>query len=291
MMSRGIRHLVFAAIFICLVGVGRASSLDDQLDRELKGAWAVLEVEVYSNCAGTYNDNTIGAAGVASKAGYRFEPGELVKIDKIKVKRSRVDLLVTLGTPIRVSHTDGPFELYDRAECRAQLIFELPREQVKAADALAILTRIRESVTPYPSFDAARSSDSWNGRETEPLPADYDITLQRHAAWKAEQTNAAVEEGIHRALGKASRLAEGMSSDSDYLEGFGAGAEKMSDFSVVSCSSLLNASFSVYRSRAPKDHTSRWRDGFDDGQELVFNVLLAKRLGACRVSVPPVDRP
>ena len=90
-----------------------ASDLEDRLERELRGAWGILEAEVYSACGGTYSDNTVGMVGVASKAGHRFEPGELVKIDKIKVKRQRVDLLLTLAVPIRTSRKDGPFELFD----------------------------------------------------------------------------------------------------------------------------------------------------------------------------------
>jgi hypothetical protein len=162
---------------------------------------------------------------------------------------------------------------------------------VKSGDAAAILALIQKSLTPFPSLDAARSSEIWNGRETKELPPDYDLTVQRHAAWKAEQTNAAVNEGIRNALKRASRLAEGMSDDEDYAQGFGAGAEKMSDLSVSTCSSLLSATFSVYRSRAPKDYPSRWQDGYEDGQELVFNVLVAERLGSCRVPVPAVDVP
>jgi len=289
-MSQRIPSLLVSAV-VCLATVVQASSLDDELDRALRGAWAVVVVEIYSGCTSTYSDNTIGAAGVAAKAEHRFAPGELVKIDKVKLKRSRVDLLVTLATPKLLSTTDGPFELYNPAECRAQLIFEVPREQVKAGDTAAILARIQKSLTPFSSLDAAQSSAIWNGRETKELPPDYDLTLQRHAAWQAEQTNAAVDEGIRNALKRASRLAEGMSDDEDYAQGFGAGAEKMGDLSVTSCSSLLSASFSVYRSRAPKDRPSRWQDGYEDGQELVFNVLVAERLGACRVPVLPVDGP
>lgn len=289
-MPQSAHRFALATIFSAIAAIAPASDLGDRLDRDLKGAWGVLEVEVYSGCAGTYNDNTVGASGVAGKAEHRFEPGELIKIDKLKVKRSRVDLLVTIAAPILVSRMDGPFELFDQAGCRAQLIFELPREQVKGGDATAILSRIKEAVTPYPSLDAARSSDDWNGRELEALPADYEETLQRHAVWKTEQTNAAVDEGIARALTAAAHVAEDLDDDADYLAGFAAGAEKMSKFSVQACSSLLNASFSTYRSRAPKDRPNHWRGGYDDGQKLIFNVLLADRLTACRVAVPPLDR-
>lgn len=268
-----------------------ASDLENRLERELRGAWGILEAEVYSACGGTYSDNTIGAAGTASKASHRFDPGELVKIDKIKVKRQRVDLLVTLAVPIRTSHTDGPFELYDERECRVQLIFPVPRELVKAGDAEALLDTVRATIALFPSLADARESDGWNGRKLEPLPDDYAETLQRHAAWKAEQTNAAVRAGVDHALAAAADIAEDLSDDPDYLAGFAEGAEKMSSLGLRDCSSLPAASFTVYHKNAPKDRPRRWRDGWDDGQELVFNLLVANRLQSCFVPVPEVAGP
>lgn len=81
---------LFRSTLVCILAVaasGFGSDLDDRLNQRLKGAWAILEVEVYSACAGTYSDNQVGDAGVAGKAQYRFEAGELVKIDKVNAKR------------------------------------------------------------------------------------------------------------------------------------------------------------------------------------------------------------
>jgi hypothetical protein len=267
------------------------SDLEDRLERELRGAWGILEPEVYSACGGTYSDNTVGAAGVVSKAGHRFEPGELVKIDKIKVKRQRVDLLLTLAAPIRTSRTDGPFELFDERECRVQLIFPVPREQVKGGNAEALLDTVRTTVTLFPSLADARESEAWNGREIEALPDDYAETLQRHAAWKAEETNSAVRKSVDSALALAADISEDLSNDPDFLAGFAEGAQKMSSLTLSDCSSLLGASYTVYHKNAPKDRPRRWRDGWDDGQELVFSVLIANRLQGCFVPVPPVLAP
>ena len=268
-----------------------ATDLENRLERELRGAWGILEAEVYSACGGTYSDNTVGTAGIASKAGRRFEPGELVKIDKIKVKRQRVDLLLTLAVPIRTSRTDGPFELFDERECRVQLIFPVPREQVKGGNAEALLDTVRPTVTLFPSLADARESEAWNGREIEALPDDYAETLQRHAAWKAEETNSAVRMNIESALAAAADISEDLSNDPDFLAGFAEGAEKMSSLTLSDCSSLLAASYTVYHKNAPKERPKRWRDGWDDGQELVFNVLIANRLQGCFVPVPPVLAP
>jgi hypothetical protein len=271
----------------CFAVAAGASELDDRLNQSLRGAWAVLEVEAYSACSGTYSDNQAGAAGVSSKAPNRFSAGELVKIDKVNAKRQRVDLLLTLQVPLRTSRIDGPFELYDERSCQVQLIVPFARVVIKTGDEGPIMSRIGELITLYPSLDEARDSDAWNGREPEPLPDDYDQTLQHHAVWKAEQTNAAVAAAQERALADAADVADDLDDDEDYLAGFAAGAEKMSSFSSTDCSSLLNTSFSYHDSSAPKDKPKRWRDGWEDGQELIFNVLVAERLQACAVPVPP----
>lgn len=264
-----------------------ASDLDDRLNQRFRGAWAVLEVEVYSACAGTYSDNEVGDAGVASKASNRFEAGELVKIDKVNAKRQRVDLLLTLAVPLRTPHIDGPFELYDQRECQVQLIVPVLREQVKNNDEQSIARRLEDLITLYSSPEDARESDSWNEREPEPLPDDYAQTLQRHAAWKAEQTNAEVGEAIRRAISDAGDVADDLIDDADYLAGFAEGAQKMSSFSTNDCSLLLSTAFSYHDTSAPEGRSKRWRDGWLDGQELIFNVLLAERLQSCRVPVPP----
>ena len=271
--------------------VSPASELGGRLDRELKGGWGVLELEVYSACGGTYSDNEVGSAGVASKARNRFAAGELVKIDDVKVKRQRVDLLLTLDAPLTVSRTDGPFELFDQRSCRVQLMVYVPRELVKSANLDALLTEVKKHITLYASRDDAELSGDWNGREMEPLPDDYEETVQGHAVWKAEQTNAAVRDGIDHALSEAAEAVEDLDNDADYLAGFAEGAEKMGDLTVTNCDSLLNLSFTSYRKNADSDKSRGWKDGWNDGQKLVFHVLLADRLRSCLVPVPAPPLP
>ena len=271
--------------------VSPASELGGRLDRELKGGWGVLEVEVYSACGGSYSDNEVGSAGVASKARNRFAAGELVKIDNVKVKRQRVDLLLTLDAPLRVSRMDGPFELFDQSSCRVQLMVFVPRELVKNSDLEGLLTEVKKHITLYSSREDAEISDNWNGREMKPLPDDYEDTLHRHAIWKAEQTNAAVRDGIDHALSEAAEAIEDLDDDADYLAGFGEGSEKMGEFSVTSCDTLLSLSFSNYRKRASSGQSKSWKDGWNDGQKLVFHVLLADRLRSCLVPVPATPLP
>jgi hypothetical protein len=246
---------------------------------------------VYSACGGTYSDNELGAAGVASRAPRRFAAGELVKVDKVKIKKRRVDLLLTLDAPIRVSRMDGPFELFDRRSCQVQLMVFVPREMVKGADLEGLLTEVTRHITLFPSRAEARMSGLWNGREVEPLPEDYQETLRRHALWKAERTNAAVHAGIDHAISEAAAAADDIDDDADYLEGFAEGAEEMADFSVTSCDSLLRASFTSYDESPPADRSRGFKEGWDNGQKLVFFVLLADRLRSCLVPVPPPPAP
>jgi len=283
--------IVLFAMTLMTAGSSSASDLGDLLDRELKGGWGVLELEVYSACGSTYSDNEVGAAGVASKARHRFPAGELVKIDNVKVKRQRVDLMLTLDAPLRVPRMDGPFELYDQRSCQVQLMVYVPRELVKNADLEGLLTEVKKHLTLYASRDDAEMSDDWNGRETEPMPDNYEETLQRHAVWKAEQTNVAVRSGIDHALSEAAEAAEDLDDDADYLAGFAEGAEKMGEFSVTNCDSLLSVSFTSYRKSAPADRSKNWKNGWNDGQQLVFHVLLADRLRSCLVPVPAPPLP
>jgi hypothetical protein len=285
------RCISLIAITLMVAAFSSASELGDRLDRELKGGWGVLDVEVYSACGGTYSDNEVGAAGVASKARHRFAAGELVKIDNVKVKRQRVDLLLTLDAPLRVSRMDGPFELFDQRSCRVQLMIFVSRELVKNANLEGLLTEVKKHITLFSSRDGAEMSDDWNGREMEPLPDDYEETLHRHTVWKAEQTNAAVRDGINHALSEAAEAIEDLDDDADYLAGFGEGSEKMGEFSVTNCDSLLSVSFTSYRKGASSDKSRTWKDGWNDGQKLVFHVLLADRLRSCLVPVPAPQLP
>jgi hypothetical protein len=283
------RCLCVAAATLLATGFCFASDLGALLDHQLKGGWGVLGVEVWSACGGTYSDNLVGAMGVSSKAPHRFAVGELVRVDDVKLKRRRVDLLLTTAAPLRVSWMEGPFELFEQRPCRVQLMVPVPRELIKQADLEAILTEVRRHARLFSTLEDAKDSAEWNGRLTEPFPENYEETLRLHAIWQAEQTNAAVQHALDHALTEAADAVDDMDDDHEYLAGFSAGAERMSKFTVATCSTLLNASFSSYRDRAPGDRSQNWEDGWKDGQRMVFHILLADRLRACFVPLPEVS--
>ncbi len=285
---RKLQGLLVPAILIFWASTALASDLEDRMERDLEGAWAALRVEIYTNCSGAYNDNFVNASDVSAKADRRFEPGEVVKIDRIKVKRSRVDLLLTLGEPILKSHSDGPFILFSESPCKVQLIFDVPRDWIKAGDHRKILSEIDQRLTTFPSFEAARTSALWNGREREPYPKDYELTLTRHEIWQAEELNLEVQARTDQALETALDAASGVSDDPEYLKGFADGVENMKFWSEDDCGSLISASFGSISRSPPKDSNRRYKPGYRDGQELMFNLILAKRLEGCYVPVPPM---
>jgi hypothetical protein len=275
-----------STIILSTFSVVSASELENRLDRELKGASGILEVDVFSGCSGTYSDNEVGSSGVASKAPHRFTPGEVAKIDKIKVKRQRVDLLVTLVEPILQSRTDGPFELFDERICKAQLIFMVPREVIKGGNAEAVLEIVRRAFTVFPSPEAARESENWSGRECDQLPDDYQTTLVRYEVWKAEQLNIAIAARRAEALDEATDIVDDILREEDYLDGFAAGVEKMRSVRLSDCGTLVDAHVSSYDRSPPSDQKERWKEGYRDGQRLIFNLMLARRLERCQIPIP-----
>ena len=284
-MSRSAEILTAVVVTLCALEAA-ADNLEDRLDRQLKGAWATVGVELYSNCTGTYSDNVVGAAGVTSKAGRDFAPGELVKIDKIKVKRHRVDLLTTLAVPILASHTEGPFELFEQRECKVQLIFDFPRQVIKSGDTDAVLAAVGAALTTHPSRNAAETSGEWNRRERRSFPPDYDLTLARYNRWQAEQTNAAVSAGLERAADAAADAVADIKRDADYLDGFAAGVDELRHLSISGCPQIIDASFSTHKDSPPSGENKTWKRGFNDGQRLVFNLYLLEELQRCFVPVP-----
>jgi hypothetical protein len=288
------RRTVALTLLFLLATVARpglAGRLESDLSRQLRGAWAIVEVEIYSGCSGAYFNNTADAGGVVGRGERRFEPGELVKIDKINLKRSRLDLFLSLAEPVLMGRIEGPFELYDERTCKVQLMVPLPRELVKSGNAEAILDRVDELMETAPSLAQAQASASWNQRQREDYPPDYELTLARYRVWQAEQINASVSERSARARDDALAVTARLRRDKDYMDGFVMGVDAMRSWYENDCPDLINAYFSSVADRPPGDRSQRWKEGFKDGQELVFNLLLADRLDACYVPVPalPVD--
>ncbi|HVF58561.1 MAG TPA: hypothetical protein VNJ70_01920 [Thermoanaerobaculia bacterium] len=263
-----------------------AADVEETLNARWRGAWVVVEVPVQSDCAGVYTDNDVSGRRVQSRGARRFAAGELARVERIGVKRARLDLFLDVAEPVLEPHREGPFTLYEEKRCKAQLKVELPPEVVRdAARAEAAVIALLEL---HPSPEAAEAAAGWNRRRREPYPEDYERTLAEHAAWKATQVNTEVQERIERATEEGTRLADRIDDDPEYLQGFAAGVERARDkYLSDDCESLLDGSFNSFSGSPPGGKDRDWERGFEDGQRLVYSLELLRRLPRCFVLVPP----
>lgn len=277
-----------------------AGDLQDALEARWSGAWVVTSAETYSDCVGPYTGNRVNGRYVSSRSRQRFRPGELAKVDSVDLKRSRFDLRLSFTEPILASRQDGPFTLFDEAWCRVEFQMEVPRDLVKRQDVVGIEGLLRPVLQRFATEEAARASSGWNRREREAYPRDYERTLAEHAAWRARQTNGAVQARLDQLIDEASRIPERIVDDPDYLAGFVHGVEAGRTPRSVSCPDLLRgdaAASLAHRSggaaHASVNETERRRDrGYQDGLRLAFGLDAIRRLRGCFVPVPepPVDR-
>jgi hypothetical protein len=289
------RYLPVLAVALALAPSSSAGELQNELKSRWLGAWVIVTTESYSDCSGNYTNNRINVNLVKSSGQVRFQAGELAKLDRVDLKRSRLDLLMTLYEPALIPYVDGPFTLYREAECRIELEVEVPRELVKGKSVEAVEERLFRVVERYATEEEARASDSYNGREIDSYPDDYETTLARHAVWKAEQVNASVQAQIDHALEEAARLADRMDEDPVYLRGFSEGVQLARAIDLDSCPVLLAVDLGQIRrqaARAKADETGVEAElvrGFEDGKVLVYGLEMLRNLPACFVPVPESD--
>src|SRR5260221_1875759 len=270
-----------------------ANKLERHLEERWRGAWVLSKVAMQSDCAGFHTDNAVNGALVSSKGRFTFRAGELARIDKVDLKRARVDVYLNLPEPMLVSTHDGPFTLYGEARCLVELDVDLERSLVSGDDVAGIEAALGRVLDRHASQDEAQNARIWNRRKRDPLPADYDRTIAEHAAWKAEQVNAGIQSRIDRAFEETSRLTDRITSDKDYMAGFSAGVEAMKAIDLSQCVALLSRDFGGFgappqASRAPAgpEAQQRFARGFQDGQKLIFGLESIRRLPSCFTRTP-----
>jgi hypothetical protein len=262
------------------------------VERAWAGAWVVARVEISSDCLGIYNNNEVRGRLSSSKGSRRFAEGELARVDKVNVKSDRVDLYLSVAEPVLVPRTDGPFTLYDERSCRVQFMVDVPREAIKGRRMDDVERHLLEVVERHESEAAARRARAWNERERDPYPRDYEETLARHAAWKAEEVNRTLAATRVAALDAASQALERVRDDPPYLAGFSAGVEAQRARSTPSCSDLAGARFENGEQRPPNDRRGSspseraFQRGFRDGQLLAWGTRVARSVEGCFVPVP-----
>jgi len=286
------------ALTLLLPTPARAGDLQDQMESRWRGAWIVTGAETYADCAGPYTGNRVNGRLVSGRGGNRFRIGELAKVDSIDLKRSRLDLRLTLAEPLLVSHQEGPFVLYDEARCRVELQVEIPRDMVKRDDVNGMEGLIKPVLDRYVTEDAARASARYNRREREAYPRDYDNTLAQYAVWRAQQTNAAVQARMDRLVDETSRIPERITGDPDYMAGFVKGVESGRAPHSTQCPDLMRSdavaartsgsSTAAYASTGDKQDRSAL--GYQDGLRLTLGLDALRRLPQCFVPVPPAAK-
>jgi hypothetical protein len=276
------------------MGVVDAGAFEDAVRARWRGAWVVVGSEIYSDCSGGYYTNQLSGTLVTNRGGHRFLPGEIGKVQRVQLKKKKVDLMISLDVPLLVSHQDGPFTLYDERACAVSLEIQFPQDMTKAKDVGGIDALIAEIVDRYDTREAALDADGWNERETEPFPEDYELTLARHAAWRAEQTNLAIDRQREAAFEQVKSTGKAIDDDPEYLAGLAAGVDEMNRWEAKECSRLISRGFDAVRKKAPEDRRAdtpedgQWRKGYEDGQRLVYSIVLLERLEGCYVPVPSV---
>jgi hypothetical protein len=280
-----VRPLALLALFLGLTlpaGV-RAAGLEESLNAHWRGGWVVVRPSLVSSCDGYYNDNFLAGDRVESSARRRFDPGELARVERIAVKRGRVDVFLDLAEDVLEERHDGPFTLYDPKECRVQLQVPVPAR----VEGDAVEARLAELLDLRSSRREAEASPAWNRRRREPFPENYEQTLAAYGSWKAAQVNAAVMARLDSAIEEAARINDRLRSEPEYLEGFAKGVERGRDRVQGDCPSLSRANFSP---DSGGGKSSDWRRGYEDGQRLAWNVELMRRLKDCFVPVPAPPR-
>ncbi len=250
------------------------AEVEDELRAELVGRFALTRSALLSECTESYTNVEVAGGRPSGGRGLRFAAGELARIDNVKVGAlSGLDLYLSFAVPYLLSFRDGPFTLYDQRRCRVQLDFDVEREVRR--DRGRSLAAIGALLELFDSESAARGA-GWNGRETEPFPADWDETRRAHAAWQIEERNRLVSAKTDELLAVTAQTLTSLSNDAEYLAGFAAGARARND-SWSSCEAMLGATFTVSRSSG----SGVEKEGWSDGQRAAWAVRLARELRGC----------
>jgi hypothetical protein len=290
------RLLITMIILMGMSAPSFAGKLEKALKHRWLGAWALTTVETHSDCAGAYTTNRVNGRFVNSNGRHRFQSGELAKVVKVDAKRSRLDLFLRVNEPVLVPRHEGPYTLYDEVYCEFELEVVLPRELVKAKDVVGIERNLRPILERYAMEDEARRARAYNQRVRQPYPDDYEHTLARHAAWKAEQTNLSVQAKIDSALDATAGIVSRMSSDYSFLTSFAKGVETGKTVSLNSCRGMMavklrSSSRSKKSGSTAVDSAVANTRAYRDGRNLVLALELLRRLPDCFVPVPAVEPP
>lgn len=270
------------ACFLFATICSYAGELEQRLRNQYQGAWIILKTEAYSNCNGFFNDNVIQDGRISSKAKHFFKPGELGKINKINVKRSRISVMVTFSEPFLANREEGPFTLYDELTCKIELRFNLGRAVIKQKDTASIEAAFNDAFVVFNQEGQATTSKLYNQRVIAAYPENYEETLREYEAWVLEQKFVEIDRKIETCLREMGRILARVQEQGEYARGFVAGIRAMKQESFGDCDQMLHAQPSRYM-ESPKDRvTPNYKDGYEDGQKVAFYQEVIAILRECR---------
>jgi len=274
-------HTIFAAGLVMLCGVAQAD-LQDDLNSRWRGAWAVVDGDLYSNCSGSATNNRVSGDLIMGSGRRSFAPGELVRITRVDVRRRRVDVFLDVNENVLIEYQDGPFTLYNEASCEVELLFDFANERTRDVGFAGIDAQFNQWFERYARLADAEQSDKWNERERRPYPADYEQTLAEYHAWQIEEHNRLVDARINESIGKTGQLLTQVVAGDDFGAGLSHGIAAMRQAISDDCDRLVASGPGTFAT-SPDAAEENWTNGYKTGQELAYYVELGRLLQACYI--------
>lgn len=273
-------YLVISALLVVVAYPAAHADLQDRLNSRWRGAWVIVNAELYSNCDSVYANNRVNGDLIRGIGRVKLSTGELAKVYKVDVKRHRVDVLLDLNESILIEYQDGPFTLYREASCRVELLVDTGGQRTKKLGTGDIEALFAPWLERYARQTEAEHSPNWNRRARQAYPENYEQTLAEYRIWQVEQHNQLVEERINDSIEQASQLLVAVSENGDFGVGLGYGLMAMKENIRGNCDRLLASNPGTYEE--PYDAPNRtWANGYTTGQHLGYYVELAQRLRGC----------
>lgn len=286
------RMIVIAVALLALPSALNAANLQKSMKRKWMGAWVVTTTDTYSNCNSAFTNNRVNGRLVDSDGFQAFQKGELARVKKVDLKRSRLDLHLVLVEPILAKYQEGPFTLYRERFCSVALEVAVPRGAVKGKDVSGIDSTIASVIHRFSSETEAKRARDWNRRRRDSYPPDYDQTLAEHAKWKVEMHNDLVQARIDRAIQATSQVADRVRTDADYMKGFTVGIEAARSTRWGNCNQILAVRLKPYRAKPARISlrvivgVEAFDQGLHDGKILIHGLELLRRLPGCFLPSP-----
>lgn len=278
-------YLSIFALFLAMTSPVAHADLEDRLNSRWRGAWVIVNGELYSNCDSTYANNRVSGDLIRGNGRVALPTGELAKVRRVDVKRRRVDVFLDLKENVLIEYDEGPFTLYREASCRVELLVDTRgrTKNLGTGDVEALFAPLLER---YARLTEAEHSANWNRRARQTYPENYEQTLAEYRIWQVEQHNHLVEERINDSIEQASQLLVDVSQDSDFGAGLGYGLVTMKENIRGDCDRLLASNPGTYEKSYDAPNPT-WANGYETGQHLGYYIELARRLRGC--FTPPAN--